>query len=84
MTSIPYGRWLVGRQNVKRELDEAGQPLLRVRCPHKYEGTVHGDKDLLIYTEPYANWKPCDWTMCPRGKDHALRVETQRAMEGKA
>lgn len=71
------GRWLAGRQNVKRALDEAGQPILKVRCFHKYEGTVAGDKDLILHYEQYANYKPCDWTDCPKGQDYLLRVQSR-------
>ncbi len=77
------GRWLAGRQNVKRALDEAGQPILKVRCHHKYEGTVAGDKEVILYYEQYANYKPCDWTDCPKGVDYLQRVQSRLATKGK-
>lgn len=71
---MTYGRWVAGRQFVKRALDDAGQPILKVRCPHKEQGTVHGDKDLLIQYEAQVNLHPCDWTECRHGRDYQQRV----------
>lgn len=80
---MTYGRWLAGRQNVKRALDAAGQPILKVRCPHKYNGEIHGDRGLLVHYEQDANYKPCDWTDCPKGKDYQLRVQSRLTTKGK-